>query len=95
VIRTVLATGGGRGLGRVTAEKLAILGHRAMLAARTPSAAKAAVDQIRRRHPQVGLEARAVDLSSLTRVRAFASSQAGRGEPIDVLFHIAGAGRRA
>ncbi len=90
VMKSVLITGGGRGLGRVTAEKLAVLGHRVILVARTPVAADNARDGIYRRHPRVQVEARSVDLSSLSRVREFAISEAERGEPVDVLFHVAG-----
>lgn len=89
--KRILLTGGGRGLGRVTAEKLATLGHHVLLVARTPTAAHSTVDEIRRRHPEaVVIEPRAVDLSSLGEVRSFASREADRGEPLDVLFHIAG-----
>ena len=89
VMKTVLVTGGGRGLGRATAEKLAVLGHRVILVARNPVAADAAVKEILHSHSHVRVEARSVDLSSLTQVRAFATTEADRGEPIDVLFHIA------
>ena len=90
VTKTVLVTGGGRGLGRATAEKLAVLGHRVILVARNPAAAEAAVEEIRGSDPRVRVEARWVDLSSLAQVRAFATTEAERGEPVDVLFHIAG-----
>ena len=90
VTKTVLVTGGGRGLGRAAAEKLAVLGHRVILVARKQAAAESAVQQIRSSHSQVSVEARWVDLSSLDQVRDFATAEAGRGEPIDVLFHIAG-----
>jgi NAD(P)-dependent dehydrogenase (short-subunit alcohol dehydrogenase family) len=90
VAKTVLLTGGGRGLGRATAEKLAASGHRVILVARNPASAEAAVEAIVHRHPQALVEARAVDLSSLEEVRAFATAEADRDEPIDVLFHIAG-----
>ena len=86
----MLVTGGGRGLGRVTAEKLAVLGNRVILVARTPEAAATARDEIFHHHPQAQVEARWVDLSSLGRVRDFAISEVERGHPIDVLFHIAG-----
>jgi NAD(P)-dependent dehydrogenase (short-subunit alcohol dehydrogenase family) len=89
-MKTVLITGGGRGLGRVTAEKLALLGHRIVLVARTPVAARTARDEILRRHPHVRVAARSVDLSSLSRIRDFAASENERGEPLDVLFHVAG-----
>ena len=90
VARTVLLTGGGRGLGRATAEKLAVLGHRVILVARNPAAADAAVDEILHRHPRARVEGRSVDLSALTEVGSYASTEAERGDPIDVLFHIAG-----
>ncbi len=88
--KRVLLTGGGRGLGRVTAEKLAARGHQVVLVARTPPAARCAVEEIRHRYPKAVVEPRAVDLSSLSEVRAFGASEADRGEPLDVLFHIAG-----
>ena len=87
---TILITGGGRGLGRATAEKLVAAGHRVLLSARTLSAAETAATEIRRRHPGALVEPRAVDLSSLAAVRAFASAQLELGAPIDVLFHVAG-----
>jgi NAD(P)-dependent dehydrogenase (short-subunit alcohol dehydrogenase family) len=87
---TILITGGGRGLGRATAEKLAAAGQRVLLVARTPGAAIAAADQIRQAHPGALVEPRSVDLSSLAQVRAFAGAVLDRGEPIDVLFHVAG-----
>lgn len=90
VAKTVLLTGGGRGLGRATAEKVAVSGHRVVLAARTRACAEAAVEGILHSHPRATVEARAVDLSSLEEVRAFANAEAERDEPIDVLFHIAG-----
>jgi len=89
-MKTALVTGGGRGLGRVTAEKLAVAGNRVILVARTPEAAEAAAGEIRRNHPGAFVEPRSVDLSSLSEVRAFASLEAERGEVIDVLFHVAG-----
>jgi NAD(P)-dependent dehydrogenase (short-subunit alcohol dehydrogenase family) len=90
VAKTVLLTGGGRGLGRATAEKLAVSGHRVVLVARNRASAEAAVEAILSSHPHARVEARAVDLSSLEEVRAFATAEAERGEPIDVLFHVAG-----
>ncbi|TQM61860.1 SDR family NAD(P)-dependent oxidoreductase [Humibacillus xanthopallidus] len=88
--KTVLLTGGGRGLGRVTAEKLAVAGHRVLLTARTGIAAQTAVDQIHHGRSHLRVEPRAVDLSSLEQVRAFATAEAARGDAIDVLFHVAG-----
>jgi NAD(P)-dependent dehydrogenase (short-subunit alcohol dehydrogenase family) len=87
---TVMITGGGRGLGRVSAGKLAASGHRVVLVARNPASAEAAAGQIRRDHPGALVEPRSVDLSSLARVRTFAAGEIERGEAIDVLLHVAG-----
>ncbi len=89
-MKTVLITCGGRGLGRVTAEKLAVAGDRVVLVARTPEAAEAAAGEIRRNHPDALVEPRSVDLSSLRHLRAFAAEEVERREAIDVLFHVAG-----
>ena len=89
-MRTVLITGGGRGLGRVTAEKLAAAGCRVLLVARTAAASRAAAQEICRSNPEAVVEARWVDLSSLAQVRAFAQTVVGQDGPIDVLFHVAG-----
>ena len=85
---TVLVTGGGRGLGRVTAGKLAAGGHRVLLVARTEASAQPAVDAIRRDHPGADVEPRWVDLSSMEAIRNFAAVEADG--TIDVLFHVAG-----
>ena len=89
-MRTVLITGGGRGLGRGIAEKLAAAGCRVLLVARTAAASQTAAEQIHHTHPQAVVEARWVDLSSLAQVRAFAETVVGQDGPIDVLFHVAG-----
>jgi len=89
-VKTVVITGGGRGLGRVTAQKVAVAGNRVVLVARTQAAAVQAADQIARDHPVVDVEPCHVDLSSLDQVRQFAASILARDEPVDVLFHVAG-----
>jgi len=89
-MKTVLVTGGGRGLGRATAEKVAVAGHRVILVARTQKAAATAAGEIRRDHPGAFVEPRSVDLSSMSEVRAFAALELERREAIDVLFHVAG-----
>jgi len=52
-MKTVLLIGWGRGLGRVTAEKLAVAGHRVVLVARTSAAAETAAHQIQQVAPGV------------------------------------------
>ena len=85
-----MITGGGRGLGRVTAEKLAVAGHQVILVARTPEAAESAVEMIRHAHPGAAVEPESVDLASLAHVRSFAAAEVERDRAIDVLFHVAG-----
>ncbi len=89
-MKTVLITGGGRGLGRVTAQKLAAAGCRVILVARTAAASEAAAGEICRTHPEAIVEARWVDLSSLAQIRRFAEAVGDQDKPIDVLFHVAG-----
>jgi len=89
-MKTVLITGGGRGLGRVTAGKLAGLGHRVVLAARTPKAASMAASAVEEDHPGADVQPCAVDLSSLDAVRRFGTERLDDGTPVDVLFHVAG-----
>lgn len=86
----MVLTGGGRGLGRVTAEKLAAAGHRVVLVARTQVRAEAAAAQIRATVARAELQPRAVDLASMGAVRQFAAELADDLDRIDVLFHIAG-----
>ena len=90
MVKTVVLTGAGRGLGRVTAEKLAAAGHRVLLVARTPDRAAAAATQIRSAVADAQVEPLAVDLSSMRAVRSFATDLATGLDRIDVLFHIAG-----
>lgn len=89
-VKTVLITGGGRGLGRATAERLAALGHRVLLCARTAASAERAAGQIRAGHAGASVEPHAVDLASLEQVRAFGERCAAGGLALDVLFNCAG-----
>jgi len=86
----VLITGGGRGLGKATAEKLAKLGHRVLLAARSPDKAAAAAQEVLGRNAGARVEPCAVELGSLTAIRQFASGWLQREPILDVLFNIAG-----
>ena len=89
-MQTILVTGGGRGLGRETARKLAAAGHRVVLVARTPAAAEAAASGIRARHPGAEVTTHAADLSSLAAVRALAAAVLAAHERLDAVLHVAG-----
>jgi NAD(P)-dependent dehydrogenase (short-subunit alcohol dehydrogenase family) len=89
-LKTIVVTGGGRGLGRVTAGKLARLGHHVILTVRRPADGESAVAEIRRSWPDARVEARELDLASFASIRTFARTLVEAGRTIDVLLHNAG-----
>lgn len=89
-MQTMLVTGGGRGLGRVTAGKLARAGHRVILVARTRQSAEDAAARIRAADPSAQVEPRSADLSRHCQIRALASAIVADVGVIDVLLNIAG-----
>jgi len=80
--RTIIVTGATSGLGKATADALAHAGAHVVLAVRNPAKGQAVAEGI-----AGDTEVRELDLSSLSSVRAFASSWQ---EPIDVLINNAG-----
>ena len=89
-MKTVVVTGGRRGLGRVRAGKLAHAGHHVVPAAGTQAPAEAAAAQIRTHDPVADVEPRSADLASLASIRTLAAALAGDAGRIDVVFSIAG-----
>ncbi|MBK9754656.1 MAG: SDR family NAD(P)-dependent oxidoreductase [Nannocystis sp.] len=88
--RTIIVTGGGRGLGLAAAEKLARAGHRVLLTARDRKRGEQAVQQIHHAVPGGRVELRILDLAALASVRAFAGEVLHEGLVVDVLLHNAG-----
>jgi NADPH:quinone reductase-like Zn-dependent oxidoreductase len=80
--RTIIVTGATSGLGKATADALAYAGAHVVLAVRNPAKGQAVAEGI-----AGDTEVRELDLSSLSSVRAFASSW---HRPIDVLINNAG-----
>ncbi|MGW7381728.1 SDR family NAD(P)-dependent oxidoreductase [Streptomyces sp. NPDC054794] len=80
--RTVVITGGGRGLGLITARELARAGARVVLGVRDTGKARHAVADL----PGT-FDVRPLDVADLTSVRAFADSWSG---DIDILINNAG-----
>jgi NAD(P)-dependent dehydrogenase (short-subunit alcohol dehydrogenase family) len=80
--RTVVVTGGARGLGLVTSRELARAGASVVVGVRDPERARPAVEAL-----PGDVELRRLDVSDLTSVREFAAAWSG---PLDVLVHNAG-----
>ncbi len=80
--RTVIVTGGGRGIGLATTAAFAAAGARVIAAVRDPGRAAAALADL----PGT-VQARRLDLADLASVRAFA---AGIDEPVAILINNAG-----
>lgn len=85
----VLITGGNSGIGRATAEQLALLGARVTITARDPSKGQVVADEIRR-SAGADVEVRALDLSQLQSVWTFAAGYLDDHERLDVLINNAG-----
>ena len=90
--KRVFVTGVSAGLGVETARSLAARGAQVVGAARDPKKANAATDQVRKDAAanRGSFEVIALDLASLTSVRACADALLKKGEPFDVIIANAG-----
>ena len=88
-MKPVLVTGGGRGLGRGVAERLAASGHRVLLTSRNAEEGERAVHEIRREHASVSVEWALLDLASNASIRAFVRELPSHRH-FDVVMHVAG-----
>lgn len=87
----VLITGGNRGLGFAAAKKLAQHGLRVILTSRSSERANQAAAEIRASVPEADVQGMALDLGSLTDVRAFAAQIAEKEQALHVLIANAAA----
>ncbi len=88
--KTVLVTGGSKGIGRATARAMAAEGARVMICSRSAPALEAAAGAIRSETGQV-VETVAADLSRLDGVESAAAAALQRFGRLDILVNNAGA----
>lgn len=88
--RIAVVTGANTGLGFETAQALAGLGARVVLACRNPGRAEQARRRILARFPAAQLEVRLLDTGSLASVRAFAAGFLRDQRRLDLLVNNAG-----
>ncbi|XP_020859678.1 retinol dehydrogenase 13 isoform X1 [Phascolarctos cinereus] len=87
--KTVIVTGANTGIGKETARELAQRGGRIILACRDLDKCEAAAKEIRGDTLNHRVDARRLDLASLTSVRAFAKKIVEEEERVDVLINNA------
>jgi len=88
--RVVLITGANSGIGRATAEALAVRGAQVVMAGRSEEKTRPVLDEIRAAHPGAAVEFLPLDLASFASVRAAAATFLASGRPLDVLINNAG-----
>ena len=88
--KVCLVTGANTGIGKVTALELARAGAHVVLACRAKEKADAAIAEIQQQVPEAELSFLALDLGSLSSVRAAAARFVGLDLPLHVLINNAG-----
>ena len=88
--RVAIVTGANSGIGYETARALAAKGARVVVACRDASKGRSAEARIRAAHPNCDARFEALDLGSLTSVRAFAARFLAAESRLDLLINNAG-----
>lgn len=88
--RNVLITGGNSGIGYEMALAFASQGDRVIIAARSESKSKAAIEQIKTRYASAQVESMSLDLADFANVDRFAADVLKKMPAIDVLILNAG-----
>jgi retinol dehydrogenase 12 len=91
-VTTFLITGGNTGIGLATAIALAREGGRVHIACRSAAAGEAAAERIKSESGSADVRLLALDLASLSSVRACAAAFLALDEPLHVLVNNAGVG---
>lgn len=89
--KVIVITGATSGIGQVAAERLAGMGARLVLVARSEVRGQAALARLRERDPGVAHRVHHADLSRLVEMKRVAAEIAGAERRIDVLINNAGA----
>jgi retinol dehydrogenase-12 len=88
--QVAVVTGGNSGIGKETAVELAHMGAHVIIAARNPTKAAAAIQEIKQRVPDGMVAHLPLDLASFASVHAFADTFKARFDQLDVLVNNAG-----
>jgi NAD(P)-dependent dehydrogenase (short-subunit alcohol dehydrogenase family) len=88
--RTIIVTGANSGLGYASTRALAVAGAHVVMAVRSETRGRQALDTIAGELPGASLELRPLDLADLDSVRAFADAVRADGLTVDVLMNNAG-----
>ena len=88
--QVAVVTGGNSGIGKETAVELAGMGAHLIIAARNPTKAAAAVQEVLDRKPGAAVETLPLDLASFASVHAFAGAFTARFDHLDILVNNAG-----
>jgi NAD(P)-dependent dehydrogenase (short-subunit alcohol dehydrogenase family) len=90
VNKVFIVTGSHSGLGEETARALSAYGAKVIVATRNESSGHAAIDRIKKRHPQANLQWLNLDLSDLDKVQDFVTEFHKTGLPLHGLICNAG-----
>lgn len=89
--KTVVITGGTSGIGEIAAERLAQMGARIVLIARSKSRGKVALARLHEKVPDLAHTVHYADLTRVSEMKRIAAEIASREPRIDVLINNAGA----
>jgi NAD(P)-dependent dehydrogenase (short-subunit alcohol dehydrogenase family) len=89
--KTVVITGGTSGIGEIAAERLAQMGARIVLIARSKSRGKVTLARLHEKAPDLAHTVHYADLTPISEMKRVAAEVASQEPRIDVLINNAGA----